>query len=90
MAILEYMSLSVPVVATNVGGVSEMVGHGETGLLISEDDPSGLAGALEVLLSDPHKARKMGLRGRAKVESCFQISNTVSRTEQLFEKLLRR
>jgi len=90
MAILEYMSLSVPVVATNVGGVSEMVGHGETGLLISEDDPSALAGALEVLLSDPHKARKMGLRGRAKVESCFQISNTVSRTEQLFEKLLRR
>ena len=90
MAVLEYMSLSIPVVATNVGGVSEMVGHGETGLLISEDDPSGLAGALEVLLSDPHKARKMGLRGRAKVESCFQISNTVSRTEQLFEKLLRR
>ena len=90
MAILEYMSLAVPVVATNVGGVSEMVGHGETGLLISEDDPSALAGALEVLLSDPHKARKMGLRGRAKVESCFQISNTVSRTEQLFEKLLRR
>jgi len=90
MAILEYMSLSVPVVATNVGGVSEMVGHGETGLLISEDDPSALVGALEVLLSDPHKARKMGLRGRAKVESCFQISNTVSRTEQLFEKLLRR
>jgi len=90
MAILEYMSLSVPVIATNVGGVSEMVGHGETGLLISEDDPSALAGALEVLLSDPHKARKMGLRGRAKVESCFQISNTVSRTEQLFEKLLRR
>jgi len=90
MAILEYMSLSVPVVATNVGGVSEMVGHGETGLLISEDDPFALAGALEVLLSDRHKARKMGLRGRAKVESCFQISNTVSRTEQLFEKLLRR
>ena len=90
MAILEYMSLSVPVVATNVGGVSEMVGHGETGLLISEDDPSALAGALEVLLSDRHKARKMGLQGRAKVESCFQISNTVSRTEQLFEKLLRR
>ena len=90
MAILEYMSLAVPVVATNVGGVSEMVGHGETGLLISEDDPFALAGALEVLLSDRHKARKMGLRGRAKVESCFQISNTVSRTEQLFEKLLRR
>lgn len=90
MAILEYMSLSVPVVATNVGGVSEMVGHGEAGLLISEDDPFALAGALEVLLSDRHKARKMGLRGRAKVESCFQISNTVSRTEQLFEKLLRR
>ena len=90
MAILEYMSLSGPVIATNVGGVSEMVGHGETGLLISEDDPSALVGALEVLLSDPHKARKMGLRGRAKVESCFQISNTVSRTEQLFEKLLRR
>ena len=90
MAILEYMSLAVPVVATNVGGVSEMVGHGEAGLLISEDDPFALAGALEVLLSDRHKARKMGLRGRAKVESCFQISNTVSRTEQLFEKLLRR
>jgi len=90
MAILEYMSLSLPVVATNVGGVSEMVGHGETGLLISGDDPSALASALEILLSDPHKARKMGLRGRAKVESCFQISNTVSRTEQLFEKLLRR
>jgi len=90
MAVLEYMSLSIPVVATNVGCVSEMVGHGETGLLIPEDDPFALAGALEALLSNPQKANKMGLRGRTKVETCFQISNTVSRTEQLFEKLLPR
>ncbi|MGB7947881.1 MAG: glycosyltransferase family 4 protein [Candidatus Binatia bacterium] len=62
---------SLPVVATDVGGLPEMVIHGETGLIVPPGDPQALASAIEVLLSDREKRRRYGLSGKRLLESDF-------------------
>jgi glycosyltransferase involved in cell wall biosynthesis len=52
LALLEAMAIGIPVVATDVGGVSDIVADGETGLLVPPEDPAALAAAIERLLTD--------------------------------------
>jgi glycosyltransferase involved in cell wall biosynthesis len=67
-AVLEAMASGVPVVATDVGGVSELVEHGATGLLVPEGDEGALREAVERLLSSEAGRRSMGERARAAAE----------------------
>ena len=60
LALLEAMAAGLPVIATAVGGLPEVVEDGVTGLLIPPRDAEALAGALERLLADPAWARKLG------------------------------
>ena len=69
--ILEYMAASLPVVATECGGNSELVKEGETGLVVSVGQPEALAGALEKMLGDEGLRKKMGAEGRLRVERDF-------------------
>ena len=71
MALLEAMALRVPVVATAVGGVPEVVAHRETGLLVESRDEPGLAAACLELARDPNGARKLAARARRTVEEAF-------------------
>jgi glycosyltransferase involved in cell wall biosynthesis len=64
VASVEAMAFSLPVVATNVGGFPEMVADGTTGVLVPPRNPDALADALAGLLSDPERARRMGLAGK--------------------------
>ncbi len=64
LTVLEAMAHGVPVVATRVGGVPEIVADGETGLLVPSRDVQALAGALGALLDDPGRARRLGEAGR--------------------------
>jgi glycosyltransferase involved in cell wall biosynthesis len=66
MSILEAMALGRPVVACDVGGSSEAVVDGETGLVVEPGDPAAAAKALAALAADPEWARAMGERGRAR------------------------
>jgi glycosyltransferase involved in cell wall biosynthesis len=63
-ALLEAMSLGKPIAATRIGGIPEVVAHGETGLLIPPADPGALADAISTVLQDPELARTMGEAGR--------------------------
>jgi glycosyltransferase involved in cell wall biosynthesis len=73
----------VPVVATRVGALPEMVEDGVTGRLVAHDDAE-LAAAIGGLLADPVRAEAMGAAGRARVEARFDARRT---TRDLLEVL---
>jgi glycosyltransferase involved in cell wall biosynthesis len=76
---LEAMASSCPVISTSVGGIPDLVRHGETGLLIPPNDGTALATALERLLNNPTFRRQMGSRGRQVVEQDFNAAINVPR-----------
>jgi glycosyltransferase involved in cell wall biosynthesis len=88
MAILEAMALGRPVVATDVGGVSEAVNPGETGLLVPTNDEVALADALLQLVADPELRRRLGEKGQQRYRECFDIERMVEEYAQVFEEVL--
>jgi glycosyltransferase involved in cell wall biosynthesis len=73
MSVLEAMAAAVPVVATAVGGVPELVRDGETGMLVAAGDDAALAAALERLVRDPELRDRLGEGGRERVEREFAL-----------------
>lgn len=88
LAVMEYMDAALPVVATDVGGVPDLIESGTHGLLVPRRDHVALANALEQLLRDPERRRAMGERARARRRSEFDIDVLVRRLEQLYVELL--
>jgi glycosyltransferase involved in cell wall biosynthesis len=82
------MSHGVPVVATRVGGIPEIVADGETGRLVSPDRPGELAEALAQLLLDPERARRWGEAGWRRFRERFTAQRFVEETENLLLGLL--
>lgn len=87
-SILEAMATGLPVVATDVGGTSEAVVHGETGLLVPVGDPAALADALGALLANPARAEAFGHAGRARAEAHFGEKLMLDRVEALLDRLV--
>jgi glycosyltransferase involved in cell wall biosynthesis len=75
ISILEAMAARLPVVASAVGGVPELVVDGETGLLVPARDPEALADGLGALLADRDLRRRFGDAGRARAERMFDIQS---------------
>ncbi|HUM13899.1 MAG TPA: N-acetyl-alpha-D-glucosaminyl L-malate synthase BshA [Myxococcaceae bacterium] len=90
LAALESLASGVPVVASDVGGVSEVVTHGETGWLVPAKDPIAMAGAVLELLAEPARRMAMGRAARASAVARFQPGPLVSRTEALYREVLAR
>ncbi len=67
ISIIEAMGAALPVIATNVGGIPDLVEHNKTGLLVSPGDTENLANAMINLLAQPDLRHEMGLAGRLKV-----------------------
>lgn len=88
VAILEAMAIALPVVATRVGGIPELVVEGETGVLVEPDDPDGLGAALRSLLSDPALCSRLGSAGARRVEERFDAGTVASRMVSLYERVL--
>jgi len=87
IAIVEAMAAGRPVIASAVGGIPEIVVHGDTGLLVPPGDAALLAGALAALLNHPEQARAMGARGLARARERFSIEAAVQQHQQLYESL---
>jgi glycosyltransferase involved in cell wall biosynthesis len=87
-AILEYMDAGLPVVATAVGGIPDLIEPGVHGLLVPAGDPDALAEALAELLRDPERARQMGARGQERRRSEFDLDVMIRRLEDLYLELL--
>jgi glycosyltransferase involved in cell wall biosynthesis len=88
LTVVEAMLAGLPVVATDVGSVSEAVLEGETGLLVPRDDPHALANALRRLIDDPPLRASMGLRGRELALERFTAEQMVAGFERLYEEIL--
>lgn len=69
--IMEALSHRLPVIATDVCGISEVVRNGQTGLLVPPNDPAALANAIRAMLADPEMARQMANSGRGLVAEMF-------------------
>lgn len=87
IAVLEGMAAGLPVVATAVGGVTELVQPGVTGELVPPGEPAAMAEALCGVLGDPGAALRMGNAGQAAAEG-ERMSTCVERYFDLYERLL--
>jgi glycosyltransferase involved in cell wall biosynthesis len=85
LVVLEAMAAGKPVVATAVGGVPELVIHGETGLLVAPGDVDALRRALADLLADPERARRLGDAGRERVRASFTAEAASDRILKIYE-----
>lgn len=86
-SILEYMAARRAVVATDVGGVREVLADGETGIIVSVGDDAMMARRVCELLENPQRASEMGERGRHAVEEKFSAVAQLARIENLYDEL---
>lgn len=88
--LLEAMAASVPVLATAVGGIPEIVEHDTTGVLIGAPPvPAEIAEALGALLADAPRRRELAAAGRVQYERAFTALPWVTRTRALYDAVLR-
>jgi glycosyltransferase involved in cell wall biosynthesis len=90
VAILEAMAAALPVVATRVGGVPELVVDGETGLLVEPEDPGAFARALDALASDPGRRHLLGREAARRAAERFGTAAVAQRVVEVYEDALRR
>lgn len=87
---IEALLMARPTVATRVGGMPEVIRHGETGLLVPPGDPPALAAAIIELLNDRPRARAMAEAGRQLALEKFQIAGTAAGIGALYDQRLAR
>jgi glycosyltransferase involved in cell wall biosynthesis len=90
ISLLEAMARGVPVVASDVGGIPEVVTDGVDGRLVPPADSAALAGAIIELLCDPDLRRRLGEAGRRTVADRFSIDAQVRRIQAVYDEELAR
>ena len=88
LAALEAMAAGLPIVASAVGGLPEMVEHGRTGWLVPPAEPEPLAARLAELIRDPEQTIAMGAAGRIRVGNHFPVEQMVLRVSGIYDNLL--
>lgn len=88
--VMEAMSAGVPVIATAVGGTTELIDNGETGFLIPPADAQALAERLLFVLRHPAECQAVAQSGREFISSQFSMRRMVERVERLYEELMTR
>lgn len=89
LVVAEAQACGLPVVATNIGGPSEIVSDGETGYLVPAEDPGAIARAVIRLASNTDIQRKMGMAGRQRVLQLYDIRRCAADYLKLFRSLTR-
>jgi glycosyltransferase involved in cell wall biosynthesis len=83
----EAMMRGTAVVASDIGGLSESVAHGTTGLRVQAGDESALADALSLVLADRALAERLGDAGRERARAEFTLDGCITRFERLYDAL---
>ena len=85
---IEAQAMGLPVVSTRTGGIPEAVEDGETGLLVTQNDPEELAQSILRLLQDDELWRRFSSAGRKRVVSQFNLVQQTRRLEDLFSEIV--
>ena len=88
LVLLEAMSRRVPIIASRVGAIPEVIVHGETGILVKPRNVDELSKAMTRLLEDRALRKYMGLLGAARLEEHFSVERMVAGTIAVYEKVL--
>jgi glycosyltransferase involved in cell wall biosynthesis len=86
-ALMEAQACALPIVATDVSGVSAAIRHGENGLLVPPKDAAALAAALDQLVRDPSLRNRLGARGRAHVVEHYSAERCWNSYEMMMDAL---
>jgi glycosyltransferase involved in cell wall biosynthesis len=88
LAVMEYMDAGLPIVATRVGGVPDLIEDGVQGVLVEPRDPAALASAIHEMLTDRARASALGARARERRRREFDLDVMVRNVEALYQELL--
>jgi glycosyltransferase involved in cell wall biosynthesis len=88
VTLLEAMALGRPVVATDVGGIPEVLRDGQDGLVVPAGDPAALAAGIDALLRDPERASRLGRTARERVLDEYTVRRMVVRYQQVHREVL--
>jgi glycosyltransferase involved in cell wall biosynthesis len=88
LAVMEYMEAALPIVATRVGGVPDLIDDEVHGLLVAPDDPSELVRGVERMLADRASANAMGANARVRRRAEFDLDVMIDSLQSLYEELL--
>src|SRR5205823_14797886 len=86
-ALLEAMAARVPVVATAVGGIPEIVTHGQSALLVQPGDILGMADSIARVLEDPHEAESMAAQAHQLIREHYEPEHRTRRLVEIYRKL---
>jgi len=87
LAIMEALALNLPIVATDVGGVSELLDDGNAGQLVPPKEPRAITRAVRIYLEDPDLATRHANAGYERVYAEYDIDTAVSRYEDVYERI---
>ncbi|MBM3224354.1 MAG: glycosyltransferase [Candidatus Tectomicrobia bacterium] len=90
LSIGEGMAAGLPIVASHVGGMAEIIQHGHTGLLVPPDDTRGFVDTVLALLRQPDERQRLGAAARHFITHDYSLATAVARLEQTYEELLRK
>jgi glycosyltransferase involved in cell wall biosynthesis len=82
------MTYRKPVIASAVGGVTDLVIDGKTGILVPPQDSSALAAAISRLLADPEFALRLGQAGHEHIQANYSWQTIIDRLNNLYQELL--
>ena len=78
------MSVGVPIIATDVGGVAEQIDSGRSGLLVQPRNPAALAEAILKLARDPHLRAQLGSAAKERAIRLFPLEKTIAAFEEVY------
>jgi len=84
---LEAWAYGLPVIGCHAGGVPDVIDDGQDGLLVPFGDQASLSSAIETLLTDPDRRRRLGQRGRAKVETTYTWGQIYQKLEAVYREV---
>lgn len=89
LALLEAMAAGLPVIATGVGGIPEVIENNRSGIIVPTADPGAIYSSIHRLISDPELRDSMGEAGRKRVVEKFDVKKNILQLERIYTQLLR-